>query len=242
MEILWVEHKDVNKQGFGEKALFNLSFPALCLVLSLWRLFSPSSSPQSWRFFLCLGGVASTVDRWLSCQGTPGCAQSPSVPLLRLGSPPGWSQTGSFCHPSACMGADLAEGPDPATETTMWRVRLLKAAQQPEWAEFPPSGMREVFPRWIRGLCPPRVVAVLMVSLSVSEFLCHTALHTVRNKWAAYSPAYKFSQMPLHRHKAYPRAFDWVHSNLSPHPYTWSRHMTKGKHCWRNSAEEFRRG
>lgn len=36
MEILLVKYKgDVNKLGFGEKAFFNLNFPALGLALSL---------------------------------------------------------------------------------------------------------------------------------------------------------------------------------------------------------------
>lgn len=53
-----------------------------------------------------------------------------------------------------------------------------------------------------------------MVSPSLSEQFCHTAFHTVRNKWAADFPVYKFPQMPLDRHKAYP------HSNLPPLPMT----------------------
>lgn len=115
----------------------------------------------------------------------------------------------------AGVGADLAKGPDPVSETTMYRVRLFKAAQQPGWAQLPPWGMLELFPRGVRCLWPPRMVAVLMVSLPLSEQFCHTAFHTVRNKWPAYFPVYKLSQMPLDKHKAYP------HSNLLP------LHMTK---------------
>lgn len=169
MEILSVKHKgDMNRRGFGKKAFFNLDFPALGLVLSLWSLFISNSSPQSWRSSLHLGGVASTVDRLFSCQV---CAQSLSVPLLRLSSPQRPSQSGSVCHPSA----GVAKGPDPLAETTMHRVRLLKAAQQPEWAQLPLMGnawvvskMSEGFMSSRSGGCPNGVTLSLWTVLSHS--------------------------------------------------------------------------
>lgn len=97
MEILSVKHKGyVNKQGFGKKAFFNLDFPAIILVV---KSFISNYSPQSWRSCLHLGGVASIFDRLCSCQGTLGCAQSLSVPHLRLSSPHGPSKVAQIATP-----------------------------------------------------------------------------------------------------------------------------------------------
>lgn len=169
MEILSVKHKGgVNKLGFGEKAFFNLNFPALGLVLSRWSLFISNSSPQSWRSFSPWEVLPALLTDYSCARVLWG--------VHRVSLCSSWGSAHPKDHPRVAQSATPQRGWVP----TWHEDQIL--LQRPPYKDsdssklpsslsgqsFLHSGMHELFPRWVRGLCPPRVVAVLMFTLSLN--------------------------------------------------------------------------